>query len=47
MMHIIYDIIFTNTILYIMQINAILFIELIVITLMYSIAVKLFIMFLA
>ena len=47
MMHIIYDIISLISIMYIMLINAILFIELVVITAMYTIAVELFIMFLA
>ena len=46
-MHIIYDIISLISIMYIMLINAILFIELVVITAMYTIAVELFIMFLA
>ncbi len=47
MLHIIYAIILIISIMYIMQINAILFIELLVITAMYSIDVELFIIFLA
>ncbi len=46
MMHIIYAIISIRSIMY-MQINAVLFIELIVITAMYSVYVELFIIFLA
>ncbi len=47
MMNIIYAIMSLISIMYIMQINALLFIEMIVITAMYTIHVELFIMFLA